>query len=493
MAGAIAELLDSSRLLFDLQQANEIAQDFSGYLEPQKIAHITTDGLVERFNSAFARIWLVEPDGASLRLVASSGLYIRTNGSFARVPMGAYKVGKIAYNRVAFLSNNLPEETWVKDREWAIANQIRGFAGFPLMVGDRVIGVLATFSHTALAPEFLEVLQVLCTTISITLETALKYQQDKPDQTTALSSATWGNLPLSDQLAGILKPVRLTLIGTEQTLALSHTYIFLQVCELLSRIECRQCRLTYGDTTVILEATAVVPNLSLPKQDDWLRSQFGTVSFIVSCLGGQLQSQIGMNQKVLQVLISLPYPRVTLGTRLHIKCRFSVLQLAFTHLAYEAGLQVDQHRQENAIILTDNIQQIQAQIQAGRRVVWVKQSNVSVPKGVSACVDLSVSPAQFRDIIEALERGEIQTEQEKWDEPLLSEREQEILGLLAQGLRDRDVAHRLIISESTVKFHMNNVLIKFKSRTRYEALYQAIVKGWLPTRKPPSEIDSSKI
>jgi hypothetical protein len=34
MAGAIAELLDSSRLLLDLQQANEIAQDFSGHVEP---------------------------------------------------------------------------------------------------------------------------------------------------------------------------------------------------------------------------------------------------------------------------------------------------------------------------------------------------------------------------------------------------------------------------------------------------------------------------
>jgi DNA-binding NarL/FixJ family response regulator len=341
--------------------------------------------------------------------------------------------------------------------------------------------VLATFSRAGLAPEFLEVLQVLCITVSVALETALKYQQDKPNQTSALSSMTWGNLPLSDQLAGILKPVRLTLIGTEKTLSLSHTYIFLQMCEVLSQIECRQCRLTYGDLTVSLEATAVVPNLSLQEQDDWLRSQFGTVSFIAACVGGQLQSQIGMNQKVLQVLISLPYPRGLLGTRLQIKCCFSVLQLAFTHLAYEAGLHVNQHFQPNALILTDDIQQIQAQLQAGCRVIWVKQRHVTVPKGVSACVDLSVSPGQFRDVVEAVERGEIQAEREKWDEPLLSEREQEILGLLAQGLRDRDVANRLIISESTVKFHMNNVLTKFKARTRYEALYHAIAQGWIPT------------
>nr|WP_250125910.1 hypothetical protein [Chroococcidiopsis sp. CCMEE 29] len=43
-------------------------------------------------------------------------MYTHINGSFARVPMGAYKVGKIAQNRVSFLSNNLADEAWVKDR-----------------------------------------------------------------------------------------------------------------------------------------------------------------------------------------------------------------------------------------------------------------------------------------------------------------------------------------------------------------------------------------
>jgi DNA-binding NarL/FixJ family response regulator len=92
-------------------------------------------------------------------------------------------------------------------------------------------------------------------------------------------------------------------------------------------------------------------------------------------------------------------------------------------------------------------------------------------------VDLSISPNQLKEIVEKVERGEIQAETEKSDETLLSEREREILGLLAQGLRDRDVANRLIISESTVKFHLNNVLTKLKARTRYQALYYAIAQG----------------
>jgi DNA-binding CsgD family transcriptional regulator len=46
-----------------------------------------------------------------------------------------------------------------------------------------------------------------------------------------------------------------------------------------------------------------------------------------------------------------------------------------------------------------------------------------------------------------------------------------------EALRDRGIAERLIISESTVKFHMNNVLKKLKAQTRYQALHQAIVNG----------------
>lgn len=179
MSQPIPELIDSMRLLADLQQVSEIARCFSGCLEPEAIARHTTNGLVEKFNCALARVWLVEPERTSLRLVASSGLYTRTDGSFARVPMGAFKVGKIAQNRIPFLSNNLPEEPWVKDRDWAIAHNITGFAGYPLAISDRVTGVIAVFSHRPLSSEFLEVLQWLCSMLTVALENALHYQREK--------------------------------------------------------------------------------------------------------------------------------------------------------------------------------------------------------------------------------------------------------------------------------------------------------------------------
>jgi DNA-binding CsgD family transcriptional regulator len=368
--------LDGAQLVFYLQRINRLAQQLSGCLDPEAIATCITNGLIEKFDCVFARIWLVEPDAKTLRLVASSGLSTRTNGEFARVAMGSYKVGKIAQNRVSFLSNNLVEEPWVKDRAWAIANRIQGFAGYPLTVGDRVVGVLAVFSQASLSTEFLEVLQSLCTTLAVALETALQYEQEKQNWQT-LPATQLHQLTLSDQLAQLLGSVRITLVGTEQVLPLSLSNIVLQVADILQGLDCMSCRLIYGANAVDLEALVSAPEASVVELQAILSTHFSQLKLAVGSLGGTLQSQVNVHQKVIQVFLTLPYQR--------------------------------------------NLEQ--------------------------------VSP--------------------------LSEREQEILTLLTQGLRDRDIAAHLIISESTVKFHINNAVRKLKAQTRFQALYQVMAKGWI--------------
>ncbi len=473
-SGELGELLDPTRLLFDLQRGNEIAQRFSGCLVPEQIAKHVTDGLVETFGVAFARVWLLEPDQAALKLVASSGMYTHINGAFARVPMGAYKVGKIAQNRVSFLSNHLADEPWVGNREWAIANQIQGFAGYPLAIKGRVIGVLATFSHHAMEPEFLEVLQTLCTIVSIALDTALQHQTEKQTWQSFAQHPAFHQLSLSDQLASILKTARLTLVGTEQLLSFSVTYVFLQAAEVLNRVNCAYCRLIYTAEAVAIEAIVPASDRVIRDPNNLIQSMFGELFFTVSCLGGVLQTQTGGNQKAIQISIKIPYLNAVLRDCVRIQCQLPVLQMAFTHLAFLAGLTVSEVDAETPL-LTDDITQISA-----KRVLWIQQGAQTLPKGIKAKVDLSINPAQLRDAIAAVARGEswgIESDAEV--QQMLSDRELEMMTLLAQGLRDRDIANHLVISESTVKFHMNNVLAKLKARTRYQALHQVMVNGWI--------------
>lgn len=51
----------------------------------------------------------------------------------------------------------------------------------------------------------------------------------------------------------------------------------------------------------------------------------------------------------------------------------------------------------------------------------------------------------------------------------LSPREQEVLGLLADGLTDREIAVSLYISQRTVETHVSNLLHKLGARNRAEA------------------------
>jgi DNA-binding NarL/FixJ family response regulator len=52
---------------------------------------------------------------------------------------------------------------------------------------------------------------------------------------------------------------------------------------------------------------------------------------------------------------------------------------------------------------------------------------------------------------------------------VLSGRERDVLALLAEGLRNREIAERLVIGEATVKTHVRHVLEKLRFRNRAEA------------------------
>lgn len=56
----------------------------------------------------------------------------------------------------------------------------------------------------------------------------------------------------------------------------------------------------------------------------------------------------------------------------------------------------------------------------------------------------------------------------------LTEREKEVLALMAQGLNNLEIADRLIVSRSTVKFHVSSVLAKLCATSRTEAVAFAL-------------------
>ena len=73
----------------------------------------------------------------------------------------------------------------------------------------------------------------------------------------------------------------------------------------------------------------------------------------------------------------------------------------------------------------------------------------------------------FESEIEPVERGP------------LTERELEVLGLLAQGLANKQIAAELGISEHTVKFHVSSIYTKLDVTNRTEAVRAGLRGGWI--------------
>ena len=59
----------------------------------------------------------------------------------------------------------------------------------------------------------------------------------------------------------------------------------------------------------------------------------------------------------------------------------------------------------------------------------------------------------------------------------LTTRELEVLRLVAEGLPNKAIAHRLGISEHTIKFHVNSIMGKFGAQSRTEAVISATRQG----------------
>ena len=59
----------------------------------------------------------------------------------------------------------------------------------------------------------------------------------------------------------------------------------------------------------------------------------------------------------------------------------------------------------------------------------------------------------------------------------LTPREVEVLGMLAEGQSNKGIAHRLGISEHTVKFHVTSIMGKLSAGSRTEAVTQGIRQG----------------
>ena len=129
-----------------------------------------TDAFVRHLDAAFARVWTLDEAENVLELQASSGMYTHTDGAHARVPVGKFKIGLIAEERRPHLTNSVVGDPRVGDQEWARREGMVSFAGYPLIVAGRLVGVVAMFARHPLTDTTLEAMAAVANAVALGIE-----------------------------------------------------------------------------------------------------------------------------------------------------------------------------------------------------------------------------------------------------------------------------------------------------------------------------------
>lgn len=102
-------------------------------------------------HSALVRLWTFDDQSQMLELQAVAGQHIHTNELPNQIPLGISIVGLIANNRTPYSTNQVLDEVWLQSKDWISQEQIVAFAGYPLVIGNRLVGVLALFNRQPLS------------------------------------------------------------------------------------------------------------------------------------------------------------------------------------------------------------------------------------------------------------------------------------------------------------------------------------------------------
>jgi len=149
----------------------------------------------------------------------------------------------------------------------------------------------------------------------------------------------------------------------------------------------------------------------------------------------------------------------------------------------DAIARIRQHSPETRVVVLTSFasdDQVIPAVQAGAAAYLLKDVE---PTGLEAAIRLVHEGEALLDPqITARVMEEVAHPPPTGDLPSLTPREREVLGLLARGLSNRELADTLVVSEKTVKTHVSNILMKLGVHDRTQAALLAVREGLVDAR-----------
>jgi DNA-binding NarL/FixJ family response regulator len=160
-------------------------------------------------------------------------------------------------------------------------------------------------------------------------------------------------------------------------------------------------------------------------------------------------------------------------------------------LEQQMGMQAARSGEIADVLLSDRrMEEIENETRPMPVVLLTEQpASGMLRRGVRGALRPNASPVEIRAALEAVAAGFLvlpAQDVEKLPAPFahnpqaeLTNREREVLELLAEGVGNKEIAWRLSITEHTVKFHVSSLMTKLKAGSRTEVVTQGIRRGFV--------------
>jgi GAF domain-containing protein len=142
------------------------------------------EALVQRLDACLARIWTRNSREDVLQLQASAGLYPQLEGALAHGPLGQRELDGIVHTGKALLINDAQQDDFFSDAEWARGEGVVAFAGCPLTIEGKVIGVMTLFARVPVPDDTFAMLARVTHSIALGIERTEAARRAKEERDT---------------------------------------------------------------------------------------------------------------------------------------------------------------------------------------------------------------------------------------------------------------------------------------------------------------------
>ena len=141
-----------------LELLNQSIDQMNQKLFEPELLDIVATALTGNLGFAAAQVWLLEPSDGALWRRASHHITKNSPPVPGRVERGMSEIGQVAELRVPIVTNDPANHRQVGLSPWMSEEGIQAFAGFPMVVGDQLLGVLAVYHRRPLDRNTIELL-----------------------------------------------------------------------------------------------------------------------------------------------------------------------------------------------------------------------------------------------------------------------------------------------------------------------------------------------